>query len=515
MELNKVKILDCTLRDGGYYTNWDFSKRLTRTYFSAMNDLPVEYLEIGYRSVPLKEYLGEYFYCPLYVIEEARRLSTKKLVIILNEKDIKPEHADNLLRPCVGLIDLVRIAVDPQNFSRALKLAEAIKKLGFEVGFNVMYMSTWKRHKAFLEEIRMVGGIADYFYLVDSFGGVYPEDVRESIALVKERTFVKIGFHGHNNLELALINSITAVEQGASIIDSTITGMGRGAGNLKTELLLTALNARAGLEVNFNSLSNVVDAFEQLQKEFGWGTNFPYMISGANSLPQKDVMEWVTKRFYSFNSIIRALQNQKDGVEDNQKLPVFKPAKKYSKVVIIGGGPNAAEHATAAIEFVKIHSDICIIHASSKNAKLYNSLNVDQFFCLVGNEGHRLEKVFEDLGQFKGQCILPPYPRKMGTYIPQSIVKDSFELERITFTPRLHDSHTVIAIQTAIALGAKEIFFIGYDGYSGDRIDQREQELFQENESIFKDASSGEVKLFALTPTKYKSLIIHSVYSYF
>src|SRR5688572_25334677 len=100
------KILDCTLRDGGYYTNWDFSPELVQTYFKSFNDLPVDYLEIGYRSNPMDEYLGQYFYCPVYVMEQARQLSKKKLVIILDEKNVKPEHVSTLLKPCVGLIDM-------------------------------------------------------------------------------------------------------------------------------------------------------------------------------------------------------------------------------------------------------------------------------------------------------------------------------------------------------------------------------------------------------------------------
>jgi 4-hydroxy 2-oxovalerate aldolase len=512
------KILDCTLRDGGYYTNWDFSPELVQTYFKSFNDLPVDYLEIGYRSNPMDEYLGQYFYCPVYVMEQARQLSNKKLVIILDEKNVKPEHVQALLKPCVGLIDMVRIALDPEKFGRALKLAEEIKKLGFAVGFNTMYMSKWKQNTAFLDELRFVGDVADYFYMVDSYGGVYPQDVIDTIHMVKERTPIKLGFHGHNNMELGLINSLTAVQHGAEIIDATVTGMGRGAGNLKTELLLTALNARDGLEVDFNALSTVVDGFEKLQQDYGWGTNLPYMVSGANSLPQKDVMEWVTRRFYSFNSIIRALHNQKQKIQDNQKFALFKPNKQYEQVVIVGGGPNASLHQQAVKEFItRSKKSVCLIHASSKNAGAYEGMPVDQFFCLVGNEGHRLEHVFKhELTNFKGQCILPPFPRKMGTYVPAAVTDQCFELGSITFTDRLHDSHTALALQSALVLGAQSILLVGYDGYQDKTITQLEKSLSDENEfliDVFKQFAPGKT-LNAITPTNYKNLSMVSVYSY-
>jgi 4-hydroxy 2-oxovalerate aldolase len=167
------KILDCTLRDGGYYTNWDFEKSLVTTYIDSMNKLPIDYLEVGYRSIPLKGYLGKYFYCPVYELESLKEQSNKKLVIILNEKDIVSEHIEDILGPIRGLIDMVRIAIDPERLGYALKLATNIKKMGFEVGFNVMYMSKWRQYKDFLSELKFVDEVADYFYMVDSYGGVF------------------------------------------------------------------------------------------------------------------------------------------------------------------------------------------------------------------------------------------------------------------------------------------------------------------------------------------------------
>jgi 4-hydroxy 2-oxovalerate aldolase len=86
-----AKILDCTIRDGGYYTNWDFDKNLVDQYILSTNQLPIDYLEVGYRSNPMKGYLGKYFYAPIYELENIRKNALKKLVIILNEKDIRVE----------------------------------------------------------------------------------------------------------------------------------------------------------------------------------------------------------------------------------------------------------------------------------------------------------------------------------------------------------------------------------------------------------------------------------------
>lgn len=510
----KMEFLDCTLRDGGYYTNWDFSEEVVDVYLESVNELPIDYLEIGYRSKPMKDYLGEYFYLPINVIERIKKKTTKKLVIILNEKDVRAADCEELLKPCIGLIDMVRIAIDPVNIKRSLLLAEEIKSMGFLVGFNVMYMSTWKDQREFLSVLPEVNGKADYFYMVDSFGGVFPEDVRDIYELISKDLTMPIGFHGHNNLELALVNTLTAIECGVSIVDATITGMGRGAGNLKTELFLTVMNSKGLLDFDYNHLANLVDAFSLLQDEYGWGTNLPYMVSGANSLPQKEVMDWVGKRYFSFNSIIRALHNQSRGVVDNIKLPTFNHIDKFETVLIVGGGPTVNLNINAIHSFLKARPNTAVIHASSKNALQFKNLNKHQFFCLVGNEGHRMEKVFSGSLPEIAISICPPYPRKMGTYIPESLKGNAFELSEVSFSDEFVDSHTSIALETAIKLGASTAYVIGYDGYGKSGVNNLEQDLFNENEYLFERAKDKGLKCISLTATKYKSLESDSVFAH-
>jgi 4-hydroxy 2-oxovalerate aldolase len=512
--MKKIQILDCTIRDGGYYTNWDFNSDLIKTYFTSLNKLPIDWIEIGYRSKPQNEYLGQYFYCPDYVLEEARKSYNGKIAVMLNEKDVKKEDLIELIGSAVGNVDMIRLAIDPQNLLRAIDLATQIKKMGFLVGFNLMYMTKWQSISQFYDNLSEVNLVADYFYMVDSFGGIYPEDLIEIITKIKTILTIPIGFHGHNNLETALVNSITAINSGAEMVDCTITGMGRGAGNLKTELFLTALNAKNLFEIDFNALSDVTHEFEKLQEEYKWGTNLPYMVSGANSLPQKDVMDWVGKRFYSYNSIIRALNNQKNKVQDNSKYEAFKSEVSFGKALIIGGGKSIQEHIHAISEFVKSNPDIPLIHASAKNAEFFKGISNTQYFCLVGIEGNRLENILNEIIPFKGNCLLPAFPRKMGTYVPPSVEEITMELDTIEFSPILKDAHTSLALQAAIQLNASKLFIIGYDGYAQSSLSSRNHELFNENEYLF---ASFKVftgfELESLTPTMYKNLKHNSIYS--
>ena len=185
------KILDCTLRDGGYYTNWDFEPKIVDSYIAAMNELPIDYLEIGYRNKPSKEYQGKFGYTPVSVLRHLRDFCNKKLVVMLNEKSTAPENLPVLLGPIVGLANMIRIAIDPKNFDRAVILAKAVKDMGFEVGFNCMYMSKWtSEYPGFLSKLGVLDDFCDLFCMVDSFGGVTPKDVTEIYNDVKANTTV-------------------------------------------------------------------------------------------------------------------------------------------------------------------------------------------------------------------------------------------------------------------------------------------------------------------------------------
>ncbi|MEX2437632.1 MAG: aldolase catalytic domain-containing protein [Candidatus Babeliales bacterium] len=509
-----MKFLDCTLRDGGYYTNWDFNQELVDIYLQSIELLPVDIIEVGYRSIVKNGYLGQYYYCPKETLAHIKKLApSKKIAIMFNEVDITPEDCRRLLKPISHLVDIVRMAVKPERFEQAVNLSRCIKEQGFEVGFNLMYMSRIVKNPSILNELPKLNGIVDYFSFVDSYGGIFPKDVKDTLKKVNNVLDMKIGFHGHNNLELAFINALTAMDNGCSIVDGTITGMGRGAGNLKTELYLTWLSSHKGVDVNFNALSEVVSVFEKMQAQYGWGTNLPYMVSGVSSLPQQEVMDWVTKRTYSMNSIVRALQNQNAGDLDNAKLPLLNGNENFKKAILIAGGPSAIKHSSAIHKWIEINKkNIIVIHVSSRHVKHYEGVDAPQIYCLVGNEGHRLEQTFDNLKAVNGRCILPPYPRKMGTYVPESMMKETFELKEVNFTDKYNDSHTAISLQTALELGVEEIYSVGFDGYNGEMIGEKEKDLLKENSYLFERFSKKQI-IRSLTQTQYNELEAGSVYS--
>lgn len=512
----KIKILDCTLRDGGYYNNWDFDSQLVDTYCEFVESSPIDYVEVGYRSIPLNGYLGEYFYCPIYVLQRLQeKMPSKDLVVILNEKDIRAAHVKDLLGPCSGIISMVRVAVDPKNMKRAIELAKEVKTLGFQVAFNVMYMSNWKKDTRFFGSLSEIEGLVDYFYMVDSFGGVMIQDIKETIDIIRDFSKdIPLGFHGHNNLEMAMANTLESIEQGCSIVDATITGMGRGAGNLRMELFLTYLENKGLVDLDFNALSKIVSKFEELKSMYQWGTNLPYMFSGANSLPQKQVMEWVGLNRYPLSSILMALKNQKDSKKDNIKLPTLEKKKKYKEALIIGGGTSVVMHKEAIQKMLDDRPELCLIHAGARHINKFLDAKNSQFYALVGSENQKLSDTIQDYSQLKGICVYPPFPREMGTEIPQELLEVSRELETIEFTLASKDSPLAISIQIALNLGVDNIFFIGFDGYKNE-INTVQLLTTQENQSILNDLNTiSGIQATFLAPTRYKDMTLDSIYKY-
>lgn len=302
-----MKLCDCTIRDGGYYTNWEFNKDLIVNYMSTLNNISaIDIVELGYRST-LPD-VGTYFNISEEFMAEAKAtMPTKILAVMVDEKNTPSTSVKELLRICKPYIKLIRIAVNPEHFDRAVELAKAIKTEGFMVSFNLMYMSNWMKDTSFLLKLIQLEGLVNYIYLVDSYGGVTPEDVASTFMRFRKVLTIPLGFHGHNNLEMAFTNARMAIDYGADLIDCTITGMGRGAGNLKTELMLTYLKATNNLQFNLLALNTLINEFKVLQSQYKWGTSLPYMVCGAYSLPQTEVMD---NTHLSDSEIIIKLENK-------------------------------------------------------------------------------------------------------------------------------------------------------------------------------------------------------------
>lgn len=497
--MTKIKVLDCTLRDGGYYAKWDFDKELVQDYIKHTNYLPIEYLEIGYRSKLKDEYLGEYFYLPESTIRMIKEITTKKLSIMLNAKDCKVQEIRYLLSNLKEDISLIRIATDPQKMSFSLLLAKEIKKMGFDVAINVMYISSINKSHDFFQYLDNIENHIVTLNLVDSYGSIYSQELEKLINRIRERTNISLGFHGHNNLELAFSNTLKAIECGIELIDSTILGMGRGAGNLKTELILTYLKSQQVFDVDLDTIGKLVELFNPLKTKYNWGTNFPYIVSGSYSLPQKNVMEALEINRYSLSGIVNQLK-----CDNVKEVTSFECKDNYEQCLIIGGGINIDTHMSAIKNFLLLNKDILIIHSSSKYISLFEGISNVQYLAVAGDELLKLENA-KNINKY----ILEPSPRKVNSNI-NNITEKFTELKKITFLNKYLDSPLTISLQITLDLKIKDVYLAGFDGYS-ELKSKKELYLMQENQEIINSFINKNI-LISLTSSKYKNLKQKSIY---
>ena len=246
-----VTINENTLRDGSYNLGFKINEKKTRRVTSALDKAGFSIIEVGhglgsgaYRKFNDNNELDEKLLCAAVEAREKAKISIFFIPGIGNKHDIK-------LASEIG-VDLIRIGVNIDEYQKTRNYIEYAKELGMNVAVNGMKSYAVKEYE-FSKIVTEIDswGLADMLYLVDSAGCMTPDEVKRYITAAVNSVSISIGFHGHNNLSLAAINSIAAVQAGASYIDTCIRGMGRSAGNAQTEITVILLQ-KMGLCKNFD-----------------------------------------------------------------------------------------------------------------------------------------------------------------------------------------------------------------------------------------------------------------------
>ncbi|HCE46655.1 MAG TPA: nucleoid-structuring protein H-NS [Lentisphaeria bacterium] len=278
-----IKVVDCTIRDGGLINKWKFSNEMVRKVFLALDAAGVDYMEIGYRAseklFPPKEFGPWRFTKDDAVREIIGDTKTKmKLGVMIDIDRVDPDD----LRPASeSPLSFVRVATYLKDINKAVALANLVNEKGYESFINIMAISTVNTFD--LEEgLRKIENETSVtaVSVVDSNGSLYPHDIDNLVSIYKkELKTKKTGFHAHNNMQLAFANSIQAINSGSAFCDVTVNGIGRGAGNCPMELLVASLrDPKYKLEP---ILQVIQDVFVDLNKEIEWGYIIPYMITGV------------------------------------------------------------------------------------------------------------------------------------------------------------------------------------------------------------------------------------------
>lgn len=283
----RIKVLDCTIRDGGICNDWHFDHARVGKVFSALSSAGVDYMEVGYRTTPGlfdPDKVGPWRFCDEEDLVKAGLTPGKlKLSAMVDCHRVTPA---DIPRKADTVIDVVRIATYARHMDKALQLLDDCLEKGYETFINVMAVSTLKPEEVDTFLLRLAKSGVHNVALVDSFGAFFPYHVRY---LVRKYTNflgenIKVGVHLHNNQQQAFANSIAAIDEGVDFVDATIHGMGRGAGNCPLELLLFYLeNPR----YDVRPILDLIDYFGELRQDLRWGYHLPYAITGYYNLHPK------------------------------------------------------------------------------------------------------------------------------------------------------------------------------------------------------------------------------------
>ena len=278
----EIKVLDCTVRDGGLINDHYFEDHFVREIYKAISAAGVDYMEIGYRAskkILSPDQFGKWKFCEEDEIKKAIdgiESNTKLSVMV----DIGRVEEEDIL-PCKdSVVDMIRVATYVKDVDKAIALANEASGKGYEATINIMAISRALDQEldealAQIEEESKVSAV----YIVDSFGSLYSENIHYLVD--KYKKFVKtkeVGMHGHNNQQLAYANTIEGIRKGCNYVDATIYGIGRAAGNCPLELLIGFLkNPKFDLRPILDVISK---EFIPLREKEEWGYIIPYALTG-------------------------------------------------------------------------------------------------------------------------------------------------------------------------------------------------------------------------------------------
>ena len=253
------KILDCTFRDGGYQTNWNFSIPLVEEYLNLIHKLGIQIAEIGFRSALTLENQGSgpFLFSDEKFLKSLSLPDTLQIAVMINSDEISEvkTEIDSLFPSAAeSIVSLVRIASRISDVEKSHEIAIQLQGKGYKVALNLMESSPELiRSEKFLQ-INIFLETFDYVFLADSFGILSPAEINEIDSIFKE-TRSDYGLHLHDNRGLAYANALIAEQNGVQWLDSTAAGLGRGAGNLRTEqLIIDSCGKETLLSTEFSQL---------------------------------------------------------------------------------------------------------------------------------------------------------------------------------------------------------------------------------------------------------------------
>jgi 4-hydroxy 2-oxovalerate aldolase len=528
--LKRIKVLDCTLRDGGYVNNWEFGENNIKSIINKLSDSELEIVECGFLTSKVKE------------DKDLSKFST-----IDSFSDFLPQSSGNTDYVCMinygeyNLEDLpeyngksisgIRVAFHKKDLEEALEFCVGITKKGYKLFMQPMVSISYSDAE-FIDLIKKSNAINPYaFYIVDSFGVMKKNDLMRLFYLVDHNLekSIYVGYHSHNNIQLSYSNAQSLVDLNIKrklIIDSSVFGMGRGAGNLNTELFVEYLNDVNGGHYKVKPLLQIIDeVLSNIYKSNYWGYSLPHYISAkhnchpnyASHLSSKDTltaedisnilmtMDESEKVNFSQEYIERLyLDYQSHKIDDSGDINKLIGVFNGKDVIAIAPGLSINQSEKMIQDLAELPNTITV----SVNFK---PKNLDVNFVFISNL-----KRFEQLDDWNSSNLIVT---SNVTNAKDSAYKTNY-IDLLIENSAVSDNAGLMLIKLLSKLGVNSIHLAGYDGYSYDAYENYfEKDLtLVKHKSIVDDLNEGMIKTLKnfsktlninfITKTKYVDLEI-------
>ncbi len=290
----ELKVLDCTIRDGGLVNDHAFEEGFVKAVYQACVEAGIDYMEVGYKASKklfARDRFGAWKYCDE---DDLRRIlddNPTSLKLAAMADAAKSDWHTDILPKKDSVLDMIRVAFYANQVSEAVDMIKDAADKGYEVSANLMAVSTVTENEVqqVLEVIAQTP--ANVLVVVDSYGSMYAEQIELLVKKYLEfgkQTGKVVGMHAHNNQQLAFANTIEAIIHGANRVDASMAGLGRGAGNCPMELLIGFLR---NPKFHIRPIYRVIqDHLLPLSRHVEWGPYVQYNITGQlNEHPREAI----------------------------------------------------------------------------------------------------------------------------------------------------------------------------------------------------------------------------------
>lgn len=382
-----IQLLDCTLRDGAYIVDSKFGTVAMKGIISKLQDANVDIIECGWLKDKEHTEGTTFFHVPSDIVPYIT--NKKEGVMYVSMIDWNRYNVDALPPYDGKSIDAIRVVFPYGKHKEGIAIGQEIRKKGYKVCYQAANTLAYPNEDliSLAEEINKTDAIS--LSVVDTFGAMYEDDIDRIVTCLHEhlKPEVNLGIHTHNNQQMAFALSLHFIDilketNRGIMIDSSLCGMGRGAGNATTELVANYLNRKCGCHYDMDAIMDAIDVYMEYYKEnYEWGYSTPYSIAGmycchvnniayllknhrCNAKDMRIVIESLSpedRKQYDYDLLEeKYLENQNRYVEDSAVISSLKDCLSNKEVLLIAPGKTSIDEQQKIKEYIEIHKPIVI-----------------------------------------------------------------------------------------------------------------------------------------------------------